>query len=53
MKFYWANGKNLLLIALLSVFSMLSACGKTGALYLPDENAQQQETSQQKKQSKE
>ena len=50
MKYYWVNDKALLLIALLSVSSMLSACGKTGALYLPDENAQE---SQQEKKTKE
>ncbi len=41
MKFCWANWLFLLMVAALSVSSMLSGCGKTGALYLPDEQVNQ------------
>jgi len=41
MKFCWANWLFFLVIAGLSVSSMLSGCGKTGNLYLPDEQVDQ------------
>jgi predicted small lipoprotein YifL len=43
MKFCWANGLFFLVIAGLSVSSMLSGCGKTGALYLPDDQVEKVE----------
>ncbi len=40
MKFCWANGVLLLVVALLSLSSLLSSCGKTGDLYLPEQTEQ-------------
>jgi len=37
MRFCWANWLLFIVIAGLSLSSMLSACGKTGDLYLPDQ----------------
>ena len=42
MKFCWANGVFFLVVFLLSVSSMLSSCGKTGDLYLPDSPSESQ-----------
>ncbi|MFW2372788.1 MAG: LPS translocon maturation chaperone LptM [Gammaproteobacteria bacterium] len=40
MRFCWANWLLLVVIAGLSVSSMLASCGKTGDLYLPDQTQQ-------------
>ena len=58
MKIYCSVGRSCLMIVLFSVFSMLSACGKTGDLYLPNDSQNpqaesQQDMAEQKKQSKE
>jgi predicted small lipoprotein YifL len=39
MKNYWPPSRPLLLLILLSAVIALSACGKTGDLYLADESA--------------
>lgn len=42
MRFCWANWLFIVVVAVLSLSSMLTGCGKTGDLYLPDESAEQQ-----------
>lgn len=51
MKFNRHITKYLTYFVILSVCSMLNACGKTGDLYLPDTNASQ-DTPPQKKDTK-
>ena len=58
MKIYRLSGRYFLLIAMLSFFTLLSACGKTGSLYLPNDSlepqaAPQSDTESQNTQSKE
>lgn len=45
MRFCWPQILFLLLVIVLGTGSMLSACGKKGPLYLPDEPRQTQQTS--------
>lgn len=40
MRFCWANWLLLVVIATLSLSSLLAGCGKTGDLYLPEETQQ-------------
>ena len=40
MRFCWANWLLLIVIAGLSLSSMLSGCGKMGDLYLPEQTQQ-------------
>ena len=49
MKNYFVSSRALLLIIMLAVLTMLAACGKTGALYLPDDPAAEQSSTQKKK----
>jgi predicted small lipoprotein YifL len=50
MRFCWAQYLLWLVISMLAISSMLTACGRKGDLYLPDKPASQQiEQSEQKK----
>ncbi|MDH5764568.1 MAG: lipoprotein [Gammaproteobacteria bacterium] len=41
MKYCWANWVFIVVLAVLSLSSLLSGCGKTGDLYLPDKETEQ------------
>lgn len=40
MRFCWANWLFLMVIVVLSLSSILTGCGKTGDLYLPEQSPQ-------------
>ncbi|MDH5473920.1 MAG: lipoprotein [Gammaproteobacteria bacterium] len=42
MRFCWANWLFIIVVAILSLSSLLTSCGKTGDLYLPENESQQQ-----------
>ena len=44
MRMCWANWALFAVVVVLSLSSLLSACGKTGDLYLPDEDTAKQQT---------
>lgn len=46
MKICWPNALLILVIVVLGTLSMLSACGRKGDLYLPDDAAAKPQNSQ-------
>lgn len=46
MRMCWANWLLLIAVVVLSLSSMLTGCGKTGDLYLPDDTGEQTDAPQ-------